>query len=121
MSRYPCIVVAHDILYDEDEAAPQNFNVYCKAASPLYNRKIAPVGVRSSHDKYSEEIPMTNECAGTVARLFAEQVVLPHGKLQQVLNDQETNFTSLFLREVCNLIGIQMLQCTYYRACNTTV
>lgn len=72
--------------------------------------------------KYSEVMPMANQRAETVARLFVEQVVLRHGAPQQLLTDQGTNFTSRLLREVCDLLGIRKLRTTpYHPACNGAV
>lgn len=72
--------------------------------------------------RYSEVMPMPNQRAETVARLFVENVVLRHGAPQQLLTDQGTNFTSKLLREVCSLLGIRKLQTTpYHPECNGAV
>jgi transposase InsO family protein len=62
--------------------------------------------------KWVETVALENQTAATVARALVEVVVLRHGPPQALLSDQGTNFESMLMKEVCELLGVNKLRTT---------
>ena len=62
--------------------------------------------------KWVETAALENQTAVTVARVFVENVVLRHGPPEALLSDQGTNFESMLMKEVCDLLGVKKLRTT---------
>ena len=60
--------------------------------------------------KWVEAIPLPNQTASAVARAFVENVVLRHGTPKSLLTDQGTNFESLLMKEICQLLGVSKIR-----------
>ena len=57
---------------------------------------------------------LEDQRAETVAKVFAEKVVLPFGAPTHLLTDRGTNFVSELMREVCKVLHINQVQTTAY-------
>jgi len=57
---------------------------------------------------------MQDQKAETIAKIFAEQVVLPFGAPIHLLTDRGTNFVSDLMKQVCKLLSIKQIQTTAY-------
>ena len=57
---------------------------------------------------------LEDQKAETVAKVFAEKVVLPFGAKIHLLTDRGTNFVSELMQEVCKLLHINQVQTIAY-------
>ena len=64
--------------------------------------------------KYSIILPMHNQTAQTVAKLFVNEVIAKHGTPLRLLTDRGTQFTSNMFREVCKLLQIRQIMTQSY-------
>lgn len=64
--------------------------------------------------KYVEAIPLENQEADTVARMFTQHIVLRHSAPLGVLTDSGSNFVSDLFSRVCKLLGINRSLATPY-------
>lgn len=64
--------------------------------------------------KYPEAFPLTDQKAGTIAKVFVEEIICRHGTPEKLLTDQGANFTSELFQEMCKLLRIDKLQTTAY-------
>lgn len=64
--------------------------------------------------KYPEAIPISDQTAETVAKIFVTHIVARHGAPKILITDQGTNFVSKLFKEVCNLLNIEKIQTTAY-------
>lgn len=64
--------------------------------------------------KYPEAIPIPNQSAETVARVFVTHIIVRHGSPRQLITDQGANFVSKLFKEVCKLLQIEKIQTTAY-------
>ena len=64
--------------------------------------------------KWSEAIPLPNICAETVAREFIHRFVCQFGAPDSLHTDQDKNFDSMLIKEVCQLLGIDKTRMTAY-------
>ena len=60
--------------------------------------------------KWTEAIPLSCQTAVEVAHAFVGSVVLRHGTPKSLLTDQGSNFESLLMREICQLLGVTKLR-----------
>lgn len=60
--------------------------------------------------KWVEAAPLSNQTAASVAQAFVQKVVLRHGPPKSLLTDQGSNFESLLMKEVCQLLGIRKIR-----------
>lgn len=64
--------------------------------------------------KFTLAIPMERQDAKTIARAFAENVILTFGTPHAVLTDQGANFLSSIFKETCKILKIRKLQTTAF-------
>jgi hypothetical protein len=62
--------------------------------------------------KWVEAVPVPNQTAETVARVFVEEFVCRFGVPRQLHSDQGRQFESSLFKEVCNLLGIRKSRTT---------
>jgi len=65
--------------------------------------------------KYTIAVPISQQDAETIARIFVEEIVLKFGIPQVILTDQGSNFLSELFTHVCKLLRIKKLKTTAYR------
>jgi hypothetical protein len=64
--------------------------------------------------KYTLAIPIRQQDAPTIARVFVEEIILKFGIPQTVLSDQGSNFMSEIFTNICKLLKIKKIKCTSY-------
>lgn len=64
--------------------------------------------------KYAVAIPTRNQTAKTTAEAFYNNFVLQYGLPKRLHSDQGANFESKFIRELCDLTGIEKSKTTPY-------
>jgi len=64
--------------------------------------------------KYTIAVPISQQDAETIARIFVEETVLKFGIPQVILTDQGWNFLSDLFTNVCKLLRIKKLKTTAY-------
>lgn len=67
---------------------------------------------QDSLTKFSKALPIPNQKTATVAKKFVTKIVREHGILGEILTDQESNFVSELLKNVCKLVHINKIQTT---------
>lgn len=68
---------------------------------------------------YPEAIPLPDQKAETIAKVFVTEIVSRHGTPKQLLTDRGTNFVSELFKNVYKMLGITKLQTTaYHPMCN---
>ena len=60
--------------------------------------------------KWTEAVPLPSQTAIDVAHAFVRNVVLRHGTPKSLLTDQGSNFESLLMREICQLLGVNKIR-----------
>lgn len=72
--------------------------------------------------RFAEAFALPDQKAETVAKVFAESIVLRHGVPRQLLTDQGANFTGKLMRELCDVLRVKRLRTTaYHPECNGAV
>lgn len=72
--------------------------------------------------RYAEAVPLQEQTAEAIARVFVEHIVLKHSAPQRLPTDQGRNFTSDLFVAACQLLWISKLQTTAYQPeCNGMV
>ena len=64
--------------------------------------------------KYTLALPIKQQDAVTVAKVFVEEIALKFGIPQMILTDQGSNFMGEVFTNVCKLLKIKKLKCTAY-------
>jgi hypothetical protein len=64
--------------------------------------------------KYAEAVPIPDMTAETCARGYATHIIARHGAGSELITDRGRNFTCMFFREVCKILGIKKLNTTAY-------
>jgi len=64
--------------------------------------------------KYTLAIPIAQQDAMTVTKVFVEKVILKFGIPQMILTDQGSNLLSEIFANVCKLLKIKKIKCTAY-------
>lgn len=64
--------------------------------------------------KYTLAVPIQQQEAETVAKIFVEEIVLKFGIPQTILTDQGSNFLSELFNNICKLLKIKKLKTTAY-------
>ena len=64
--------------------------------------------------KYTLALPIKQQDAQTIARVFVEEVILKFGIPQMILTDQGSNFMSEIFTNICKLLNIKKRKCTAY-------
>jgi len=64
--------------------------------------------------KYTLALPIKQQDAQTIARVFVEEVILKFGIPQMILTDQGSNFMSEIFTNICRLLKIKKIKCTAY-------
>ena len=59
--------------------------------------------------RYAEAIPIPDITAETCARAYATQIIARHGSGSVLVTDQGRQFTSVFFKETCRILGIKKL------------
>jgi transposase InsO family protein len=65
-------------------------------------------------NKYAEGISLPDDSAVTCAKAYATQIVARHGVNESLVMDNGRNFTSVFFKETCNILGVNQLTTTVY-------
>ena len=63
---------------------------------------------------YPEAIPIKHMTAEECARAYATHIIARHGSGSKLISDQGRNFTSVFFRETCKILGIRQIFTTAY-------
>lgn len=71
--------------------------------------------IQDNFSKFIVAIPLPKQDAETVAKAFAEEVILTFGICKTVLTDQGQNFMSKLFKELCKLFGIKKIRTTAFR------
>ena len=66
--------------------------------------------------KFAEALPLRNKEAVTVARALVDVVITRYGVPLQILSDNGREFENNLLHEICNLLGIDKIKTTAYKA-----
>jgi transposase InsO family protein len=66
--------------------------------------------------KYVEAFPIPDQTAETCARIYATQILTPHGTGSQLMTDQGRSFMLSFFQETCKILGIRTTRTTSYHA-----
>ena len=66
--------------------------------------------------RWVEAFPMRNQEAKTVAKLLVDQVFSRYGVPMQIISDQGANFESTLFSRLCELLGVDKLRTTPYKA-----
>jgi hypothetical protein len=64
--------------------------------------------------KYTVAVPIPQQDARTVAKIFVEEIVLKFGIPQVLLTDQSYNFLSELFANVCSLLRIKRIKTSPY-------
>jgi hypothetical protein len=64
--------------------------------------------------KYTLAIPIRQQDAPTIAKVFVEEIILKFGIPVMVLTDQGSNFMSEVFTNICKLLKIKKIKCTPY-------
>ena len=59
--------------------------------------------------KWAEALPMQDEIAETVAKIFVGKIVCRFGFPAQIHSDQLRRFEAIIFKEMCQLMGINKL------------
>ena len=59
--------------------------------------------------KYAEAIQITSMTAEECARAYATHVIARHGACSKLMSDKGRNFTLVFFRETCKILGVKQL------------
>ena len=82
---------------------------------PMTARGNQYILVMSDHfTKWVEAVPMANQCAGTTAKAFVDEVVTRHGVPEKLLTDQGRNFEADLMKKVFQLLGVKKLRTSPY-------
>ena len=65
---------------------------------------------------YAEAVPIQEMTAQQCARDYASHIIARHGAGSKLITDQGRNFTSVFFRETCKILGIKQLFTTAYHS-----
>lgn len=71
--------------------------------------------------KYVEAIPIPDQKAETIAKIFVTHIIVRHGTPKQLITDQGSNFLSILFREVCRLLQIEKLQTTPFNPSSNSI
>jgi len=63
-------------------------------------------------NRYTIAVPILQQDAETMSRVFVEEIVLKFGILQVILTDQDSNFLNELFTNVCKLLKIKKLKTT---------
>ena len=77
-----------------------------------YNKYILVVSDYAS--RFVITVPMADQKARTVAYHFVNDIILKYGSPTHVLTDQEPNFLSQLIKDICTLFGIKQMKTTAY-------
>ena len=64
--------------------------------------------------KYTLAVPISQQDAFTIARIFVEQIILKFGIPQTLLTDPGSNFHSELLANVCKLLRVKRIKTSSY-------
>ena len=64
--------------------------------------------------KYTLAVPISQQDALTVARIFVEQIILKFGIPQTLLTDQGSNFLSELFANVCKFLRVKRIKTSAY-------
>jgi hypothetical protein len=82
--------------------------------SQTLNRNRYVLTFQDELSKYTLAIPIKQQDASTIARVFVEEIILKFGIPQMVLTDQGSNFMSEVFTSACKLLKIKKIKCTSY-------
>ena len=66
--------------------------------------------------KFAEALPIPNKEAATVCTVLVEQVFPRFGTAIQILSDQGKEFDNRLMRGLCEVLGIDKIRTTPYKA-----
>jgi hypothetical protein len=66
--------------------------------------------------KYTIAVPVSQQDAETIARVFVEEILLKFGIPQVISTDQSSNFLSELFTNLCKLLKIEKLKSTDYHS-----
>jgi len=64
--------------------------------------------------RYAGTFPIPDQTAETYARIYAAQIVTPHGTGSKLITDQGRAFMSTFFSETCKILGVRKIHTTIY-------
>ncbi|KZR97300.1 Uncharacterized protein APZ42_007909, partial [Daphnia magna] len=59
-------------------------------------------------------VPMRNQTAQTIAKVLVNKIFTKYGSPEVVLTEQDTNFLSSLIQEVCKLFKVKQIRTTAY-------
>jgi len=79
------------------------------------NGKKFIITVMDHFTKFGFAFPVRNHEAPTVAKYLVKRVFLTYGVLLQLLSDRGAEFEGNIFREVCEMLGVDMIRTTSYK------
>ncbi len=70
--------------------------------------------ILNEYSKYAEAIPLLNQEATTIAKVFFRKWILRYGPPEELISDRGSNFLSKFFLHLCDLLNIRKITTAAY-------
>ena len=78
------------------------------------NKNVNVLVITDHFTRYAAAYVTPNQIAHIVAKVLLENFLVNYGWPENILTDQGKNFESFFIKELCELVGLQKLRTTPY-------